>query len=186
MISARLCAALRRLARPGDWFAARSPRERLLAALILATASALWCLSLAGNFRTTRERLEALESARVAQDAWLTVAPALKTSLAAKEPLLQQSRKLDAEAVLGRLEKLLAKAELDAETARPATRARGLCREHLVTLRARGATLAQVVAFRRALDAAGLPMAITFLDLESSSADGTLTVRIDVTALQIP
>ena len=84
-----------------------------------------------------------------------------------------------------RLEKLLAQSKLGAESARPLTRDAGPCNAHTVSLRATSATLAQIVAFRRALDASGLPMAVTALEIESDGTEsGTLRARFDITALQ--
>lgn len=163
-----------------------SARERLLAALILAAALALWATMLLRDLAATRERLATVESARMAQDAWLNAAPVIDKALAAKSSGLAVARSLDAEAVMGRLEKLLAKAGLAAESSRPLTREAGPCRAHTVSLRTESATMAQLIAFRRALDASGLPMAITALELESSDSRDTslLRARIDITALQ--
>lgn len=163
-----------------------SARERMLAALILAAVLAIWATMLLRDFAATRERLATVESARMAQDAWLNAAPVIDKALAAKSQNLAAARSLDAEAVMGRLEKLLAKAGLSAESSRPLTREAGPCLAHAVSLQAESATMAQLIAFRRALDASGLPMAITALELESSESrdPSLLRARIDITALQ--
>lgn len=167
-------------------FGKLSARERLLAALILAAVMAMWATLLLRDLAATRERLATIESAGMAQDAWLNAAPLIDKALAAKSSGLAAARSLDAEAVMVSLEKLLAKSGLAAESARPLTREAGPCRAHTVSLRAESATLAQIIAFRRALDASGLPMAVTALELESSdSRDASLLrVRLDITALQ--
>lgn len=163
-----------------------SARERLLAASIISAVLAIWATMLLRDFAATRERLATAESAGMAQDAWLNTAPVIDKALASKSQNLDAARTLDAEGVMGRLEKLLAKAGLSAESSRPLTREAGPCRAHTVSLRAESATMAQLIAFRRALDASGLPMAITALELESSDSrdNGLLRARIDITALQ--
>ena len=167
-------------------FAKLSPRERTLAALILTAVLATWGAALLKNFMAARERLARLDSAKLAQDAWLSVAPSLDKTLGARSKSLEIARTLDAEGVMGRLEKLLAQSRLSAESARPLTRDAGPCRAHTVSLRAESATMAQLIAFRRALDASGLPMAITALELEASDSrdSSLLRVRIDITSLQ--
>lgn len=173
-------------ARCADRFRRLTPRERLLAALIAGALLLLWAGAMAGDLRAQRERLAQADALEMSRGAWSALAPGLDAKLKAKAPGLAASRALDAEATLGLLEKLLAKAGLSAESAKPATRERGLCREHTVTLRTGGATLAQIVNFRRALDASGAPMAITFLEIETGAKAEEVRARMDITALQFP
>ena len=180
MIAMRnFCARVRRV------FAGLSVREKILSAAIAGTALAFWAASILRGVSEVRTRLAGDDSAKLAQDAWLTTAPFLEKTLAAKAAGLDASRRLDAETVMARLEKLLAKAGLNAETARPLTHDTGVGRTHLVTLRCEAATLEQLVAFRRALDASGLPMAVTAMEMESGGDGSTLRARLDITALEL-
>ena len=162
-----------------------SLREKALAAAIGAVALAFWAVSLLRGVSEVRARLDMDASAKVAQDAWLGVAPSLEKSLAAKSAGLADARRLDAEAVMVRLEKLLGKAGLAAESARPSTADSGVCRTHRVTLRSESATLEKLVAFRRALDASGLPIAVTAMEIEAGGDGTALRVSMDVTALEL-
>lgn len=167
-------------------FAARlNPRERTLALAIAGVLLLLWAASQLRSFREQREELDSLAAADEARAALLNAAPVVRTALKNRATELEVARTLDPEAVMARLEKLLARAKLSAETSRPSTRDNGISLSHIVTLRAESAGMAEIVAFRHALDDAGLPLAITGLELEANSSDpAKLRARIEITALQ--
>lgn len=163
-----------------------SAREQLLAALIGTALLVGWSLGLLRELTTTRERFDGVEAAEMTQEAWLNAAPALDSALAAQSAGLAAAKNLDPEALMAHLEKLLSAAGLTAESSRPVTRDLGTCRAHFVSLRAESAGMPAIIAFRRALDAARLPMAITTLDLEAADSrdPNLLRTRIEITALQ--
>lgn len=170
----RAAAAARRL----------SPRERFLGLAILGTLATGWASAQSRQLAELRTRAESAAAARQAQDAWLAIAPVLKKSLAARAAGLGAARSLTPEAVLGRLEKLQAASGLAGIVTRPDTREAGACRAHTVRLDAPEATLAQLVAFRRALDTCGLPMAVTATEIDAGRDGDKLRIRLVITALQ--
>lgn len=167
-------------------FASRlNSREKALGLAIAGVLVLFWAASLLRSFRDERDALANLAAAGEARASLLTAAPIVRTALKNRSAELEVARTLDAEAVMARMEKLLAQAKLSAETSRPVTREAGVSRAHVVTLRTESAAMGEIVAFRHALDDAGLPLAITGLELESNSTDpAKLRARIEITALQ--
>lgn len=183
---AAITARLGALARSGRAAWGRlSRRERALALAIAGVCLLAALLDTLRTLRTHREELDALAEARAARDTLLGLGPLVEKRLAARAADLAVARSLDPETVLARLEKLTAAAKLVTETTRPATRDTGACRTHTVVLRADAATLEQLIAFRRALDAAGLPLAMTGLELDADTTDPVkLRARLEITAIQ--
>lgn len=160
-------------------------RERALALAIAGTLLTFWLTALLRDLRERSDALDTLAAATRARETLLALGPIVEKRLADRADDLALARSLDAESVMARLEKLLAAAKLKAESGRPATRDTGAAFAHTITLRADAATLAQLVAFRRALDAAALPLAMTGLELDANSADPSkLRARIELTAVQ--
>ncbi len=167
------------------FWASRNTRERTMVVAIAFAALAFRITALLDGLHDTRENLANLDAAREARETLLGAAPVVSNALNRRAGELEVARKLDAETVMARLEKLLAGSKLKAESGRPSTREAGAARTHSITLRAEAATLEQIVAFRRALDAAGLPLAMTGLELDANTADpAKLRARIELTAVQ--
>lgn len=167
------------------FWATRNVRERMLVVAIGHVALIALALGRIHALQAERAAMAELDAAMQARTALLDAAPVVARVIAARAPELESARALDAETMMARLEKLLDAAKLKAESGRPVTREAGAAYAHVVTLRAEGAGLAELIAFRRTLDAAKLPLAMTGLEIEADpSAPEKLRLRIEITALQ--